>query len=77
MFNFQATRFLFKPLVKEDESNKKKKSKISGSVAIEPLPKIDNFKFKNEVKLLSGKCRKSHYRPKFSKDSSGTLVIKG
>ena len=88
MFNFQATRFLFKPdiddkntLITENKTKKKskskKKTKISGSVDITPLPKIDNFKFKNEIKLLSGKCRRSHYRPKFSKDSSGALVIKG
>jgi len=87
MFNFQATRFLFNPnidkevLSKTNDVQKKKKrekeSKISGSVDITPLPKIDNFKFKNEIILRSGKCRKSHYRPKFSKDSKGVLVIKG
>ena len=75
MFNFQATRFLFKPALKK--ASKGKKTKVSGAVDIEPLPEIDNFTFKNEVKLQSGKCRKSHYRPKFSKDSTGTLVIKG
>jgi len=86
MFNFQATRFLFKPKfdekIKTDTKKKKsrkrkRKSKISGSVSITPLPKINNFAFKNEVKLVSGKCRKSHYRPKFRKNSEGTLVIKG
>lgn len=85
MFNFQATRFLFKPnptketIVKniKSKSKKKKKLKISGSVDIQPLPKIENFKFINEVKLTSGKCRKSHYRPRFSKDKNGVLVIKG
>jgi len=83
MFNFQATRFLFKPNINKGKhnnkvkKNKRKKSKISGSVVITPLPKIDNFKFKNEVKLVSGKCRKSHYRPKLSKNSEGVLVIKG
>ena len=87
MFNFQATRFLFKPNIKDkndlDKSNiqkkkrKKRKSKLQGSVDITPLPKINNFKFKNEVKLIAGKCRKSHYRPKFRKNSKGVLVIKG
>lgn len=85
MFNFQATRFLFKPNISNDSKTnknskkrkKKKKSKIIGTVDITPLPKIDNFKFKNEVKLTSGRCRKSHYRPKFSMNSDGTLLIKG
>ena len=86
MFNFQATRFLFKPKLKpatesknnEKKKNKKKaKSKIQGTVDITPLPKINNFKFINKVKLVSGKCRKSHYRPKFSTNSKGVLVIKG
>jgi len=85
MFNFQATRFLFKPNIiteKNSEKNKKKKKnkkkvKIKGSVDILPLPRIDNFSFKNEVKLVSGKCRKSHFRPKFRKNSAGELVIKG
>ena len=82
MFNFQATRFLFKPNIdKNTELNannkKKKKSKRLGSVDITPLPNIENFKIKNEVKLVSGKCKRSHYRPQLSEDSSGTLVIKG
>lgn len=85
MFNFQATRFLFKPNIKKTvatqknskKSKSKKKPKIQGTVDITPLPKIDGFTFKNEVKLTSGKCRKSHYRPKFSMNSNGILVIKG
>ena len=88
MFNFQATRFLFRPKVNETVSEaknkpskknkkRKKKAKVSGTVEIIPLPKIDNFNFKNEIQLTSGKCRKSHYRPKFSKDANGNLLIKG
>ena len=77
MFNFQATRFLFKPNIDKKAVSKNKKSKVSGSVSITSLPKIDNFKFKSEVKLTSGKCRKSHYRPKFRTSSDGTLTIKG
>lgn len=84
MFNFQATRFLFKPNLKESsvgdvklKQKNKKKSKVTGSVKINPHPKIENFKFKNEVKLVTGKCQRSHYRPKFSKSTDGTLVIKG
>jgi D-alanyl-D-alanine carboxypeptidase/D-alanyl-D-alanine-endopeptidase (penicillin-binding protein 4) len=29
------------------------------------------------VKLTKGKCRKSHQRPKFSRDKKGVLIIKG
>jgi len=103
MFNFQATRFLFRPVDSSTKSNNsktknksiskklgkkknKKKSKkksratkrgIKGSVKIIPYPDIKGLKIDNQVKLSSGRCRKSHYRPKFSKDKKGTLVIKG
>ncbi len=89
MFNFQATRFLFTPIVsKSPESKvtlKKKKSKkkkvtrkaLTGHVEIKPLPNIIGFSFKNEVKLVKGRCRRSHYRPKFSRDKQGRLTIKG
>ena len=87
MFNFQATRFLFTPVVSEKKktTNHKKKGKkkgkkktgFSGHVDIKPLPKIIGFGFNNEVKLLNGKCRRSHYRPKFFRDKQGRLTIKG
>jgi len=88
MFNFQATRFLFKPKVEEEQAyktsstkvkkkSKKNKQKINGSVEVKALPDIPNFEFKNEMKLVAGKCRKSHYRPKFRENSKGALVIKG
>ncbi len=81
MFNFQATRFLFKPVLtqKTESETKSKKTRKGtlGKVSITPLPKIKNFTFINKVKLVKGKCRKSHYRPKFSRDKNGILTIKG
>jgi D-alanyl-D-alanine carboxypeptidase/D-alanyl-D-alanine-endopeptidase (penicillin-binding protein 4) len=86
MFNFQATRFLFRPVVsdkvnktgnKKGKPAKNKKAANKGYVDIIPYPAIKQFGFKNEVKLTRGKCRKSHYRPVFSKDKKGKLTIKG
>lgn len=86
MFNFQATRFLFKPVLNEelviDKKTNKKQSKRNnnrsiGRVEVIPFPKIDNFKFENQLKLVKGKCKRSHYRPKFSKNKKGVLLIKG
>ncbi len=89
MFNFQATRFLFRPIEDDKKSNikkvkiskkskkKKSKTKISGKVEVIPFPKIKRFKFDNQIKLTSGRCRKSHFKPKFSKNKKGVLVIKG
>jgi len=83
MFNFQATRFLFRPVLKEQELKKqkkksKKKRKASpGKVEVVPYPKINDFGFVNQLKLTNGRCRKSHYRPKFKKDKKGKLIIKG
>ena len=101
MFNFQATRFLFRPVdsttdkkklkeskkqssktkTKDNKKSKKKKrakkSSTKGSVKIIPYPDINGLTIDNQVKLTSGRCRKSHYRPKFSKDKKGKLTIKG
>lgn len=93
MFNFQATRFLFRPVVsdkkekqtskkskkgKNQKHKKKNKNKVSYShIEIIPFPKIIGFDFDNQIKLSKGKCRKSHYKPKFSKDESGKIIIKG
>ncbi len=65
MFNFQSTRFLFTP----DEETK--------TVNVVPYPAIPNFKFNNKIRYSTKKCRRSHYRPKFSFDDDGTLTIKG
>jgi len=86
MFNFQATRFLFRPITNEQSLNNQflnnrslsssKKTSL-GSVDVIPLPKIIDFDFDNQIKLVKGRCRRSHYKPKFSKDESGKLIIKG
>jgi len=65
MFNFQSTRFLFTP----DEAGKK--------IDVTPYPDIPNFTFNNKIVYNNKKCRRSHYRPKFSFDDVGTLTIKG
>ncbi|MEE9444315.1 MAG: D-alanyl-D-alanine carboxypeptidase/D-alanyl-D-alanine-endopeptidase [Cocleimonas sp.] len=96
MFNFQATRFLFKAKLSEEEkerlktlkkgqkkskykSKKRKKrgGKSMGTVEVIPYPNIIGFKFDNQLKLIGGKCRRSHLSPKFLKKEDGTLVIKG
>lgn len=79
MFNFQATRFLFRPVINDIKkvATKNKKKKPKGSVEIIPHPAINNFRFINKVKLTHGRCRESHYKPKFSKNKKGVLVIKG
>ena len=65
MFNFQSTRFLFTP---DEESE---------TIKITPYPSIPNFEMNNDVTYSSKKCRRSHYKPKFSYDDSGVLTIKG
>ena len=65
MFNFQSTRFLFTP----DEENK--------TIEVTPYPAIPYFKFNNEIKYTDKRCRRSHYRPKFSYEEDQTLTIKG
>ena len=100
MFNFQATRFLFKPVLNAKENveeiietkktdlkkvrlkkrkrmRKKNKNKLMGKVEVIPFPKVDDFKFENQIKLVRGRCKRSHYRPKFFKNKKGILVIKG
>ena len=76
MFNFQATRFLFRPVEQVVLDSKKRKT-LKTSIDVTPLPKIKGFSFNNQIKAVKGRCKKSHYRPKFSKDTKGTLTIKG
>ncbi|MGB0846240.1 MAG: D-alanyl-D-alanine carboxypeptidase/D-alanyl-D-alanine endopeptidase [Thiolinea sp.] len=51
MFNFQATRFMFKP----DASRQ--------TVSITTLPPLNDVLLDNQLKLVEGRCRRKHYRP--------------
>jgi len=64
MFNFQATRFLFRP---DKEKNK---------VDVIPFPWIPGFSYINQLNLVKGRCRRAHYRPKFIQENN-QLIIKG
>ena len=64
MYNFQASRFLFRP-------NKKKQR-----VDIIPYPWIAEFSYINKVKYAKGRCRRTHYFPKFTKNEK-QLTISG
>lgn len=79
MFNFQATRFLFKPIVdtKAVKSKRKNKKSLKGKVEIEAYPRIKNLVLDNKVKLRKGRCRKAHLRPKFKRDKNGILEVSG
>ncbi|MCK5727231.1 MAG: D-alanyl-D-alanine carboxypeptidase/D-alanyl-D-alanine-endopeptidase [Thiotrichaceae bacterium] len=64
MYNFQTSRFLFRP----DKKNNK--------IEIIPYPWIPNFNYINNVKLQKGRCKRRHYRPKF-KLTDQSLTISG
>ena len=64
MYNFQASRFLFRP-----DTEKKR-------IDIIPYPWIAEFSYINKVKYSKGRCRKGHYYPKFVKHSN-KLEISG
>ncbi len=76
MFNFQATRFLFKPVIDEKLTKKKTKGAI-GKVEIQAYPRIKSLVLNNQVKLRKGRCRKSHLRPKFKRNKDGILEVTG
>ncbi len=64
MYNFQASRFLFRP-------NEKKRR-----VDIVPYPWISEFSYINKVKYVKGRCRRAHYFPSFKKNNK-ELKISG
>ena len=64
MYNYQATRFLFR----EDKKNKK--------VKIIPYPKTSGITYLNEVILEKGGCKRKHYFPEFIRTSK-QVTIKG
>jgi len=65
MFNFQATRFLFQPA--DDEQR----------VSVTPFPLNPELMLDNQLRLLQGGCRKSHYRPKFKETVDSQLKVSG
>ena len=65
MYNFQATRFLFKA------------DKAQQRINIQAFPPLDGVKLNNQVKFSRGKCRKSHYKPYLSRQKNGDLRITG
>ena len=78
MYNFQATRFLFQPMLKRGFiKTKNNQQRGIGKVSVVPQPAISNFKFKNNLSLKRGKCQAAHQRPKFTKDKAGKLTITG
>ena len=61
---------------KKHKKKRKVKRKPIGTVEIVPYPALQDLKIDNQLKLISGKCRHSHLRPKFSLKNN-TLLIKG
>ncbi|HPQ97014.1 MAG: D-alanyl-D-alanine carboxypeptidase/D-alanyl-D-alanine-endopeptidase [Thiothrix sp.] len=65
MFNFQATRFLFRA----DEPRQ--------AVRVEAFPDPGPGKLVNQMKLVSGNCSRSHYNPSVSRGTDGVVVVRG
>ncbi len=64
MYNFQASRFFFRP------------DKKGRRVDIVPYPLIPEYRYINKVRYTESRCRRSHYFPTFSR-SKNTLTISG
>jgi len=78
MYNFQATRFLFQPMLKSGFiKTKNNQQQGIGKVSVVPQPAISDFKFKNNLSLQQGHCRASHRRPEFTRNKAGKLTISG
>lgn len=67
MFNFQATRLWLKP----------PKSDIDEKVELALYPPSKSIVVDNQVKLVKGRCKRSHGRPKLSWNPEGTLLVSG
>lgn len=68
MFNFQATRFMFRPDVERQ------------SVTVTTLPQINYVGINNQLKLIEGRCRKKHYRPairRVENDTGSMISVSG
>lgn len=67
MFNFQATRLWISP--PSDET--------SSDVNLTLYPASDRVKLENKLKLVKGRCKRSHGRPKLSWGLEKQLVVTG
>ena len=67
MFNFQATRLLLTP--PEDDA--------STNVNLTLYPPSNIVKVDNQLKLVKGRCKRSHGRPKLSWNAEKRLVVSG
>lgn len=64
MYNYQATRFLFRP----DKKNEK--------IEVIPYPKVADITYRNQVTYDKTSCKRKHYRPSFQKQNN-MITIKG
>ncbi len=67
MFNFQATRILLSPPADKDSTD----------VEVTLHPSSALIKVDNRVKLVKGRCKRRHGRPKLSWESENQLVVSG
>ena len=67
MFNFQATRLWLSP--PEDDS--------VNAVKLALYPSSDSLKLDNQLKLVKGRCKRSHGRPKLSWGPEKQLIVSG
>ena len=67
MFNFQASRLWLSP-PKNDEGS---------SVKLAVYPATQSITIDNQIKLVKGRCKRSHGRPKLAWADSETLTVSG
>lgn len=67
MFNFQATRLQL--AVPDDETATK--------AIVKPFPSSTSLIIDNQVRLVNGRCKRQHSRPKLSWKQDGSLLLKG
>jgi len=67
MFNFQATRLWLSPPTEE----------TSSEVNLKLYPSSNKIKLTNQLKLVKGRCKRSHGRPKLSWGPEKQLLVSG
>ena len=67
MFNFQASRLRLAVPSNEAATN----------ASVEHFPSSDILKIDNQVRLVAGRCKRQHSRPKLSWKQDGSLLVKG